>query len=239
MKLAWSLGIAGAILFHGGILLFGGLIFPAAKPAEPKTQVVELLSEIEADPKQEKPEELEPEEPQEIKTEEELPPDPIELTRNIELTSDDSAPALDAASLSAIEAALNSNGVGGSGDFADSLSFASGGRIGGTGKAGDADSPLESAFNLDEIDQKPRVVFQAAPLYPSEVRSKKLDGVVTLIFIVDAAGKVTSPRVEKSSHPAFEKPALEALRQWKFEPAIRGGQRVSCKMRIPIRFQPS
>ena len=33
-----------------------------------------------------------------------------------------------------------------------------------------------------------------------------------------------------------ERPALEAVRQWKFEPAVRGGEKVASKMRIPIRF---
>jgi len=63
--------------------------------------------------------------------------------------------------------------------------------------------------------------------------------VVTVTFVVDPAGKVANPKVEKASHPSFERPALDAVRQWKFEPAVKAGQRVGCKMRIPIRFQPS
>jgi protein TonB len=55
---------------------------------------------------------------------------------------------------------------------------------------------------------------------------------------VDETGRVVNPRVEKASYPEFEKPALEAVRQWKFEPAIKGGKRVSCRMRVPFRFQP-
>jgi protein TonB len=57
--------------------------------------------------------------------------------------------------------------------------------------------------------------------------------------VVDAQGRVQSPRVEKSSDSAFEKPALEAVRQWKFEPAMRNGQKVPTKLRIPIRFSQS
>ncbi len=238
MKFAWGLGIAGAVLCHVFVLLFGGLLFPKAVKSSATIQEVELLSDLEADPKKAEPEEQSPEEPQEVEVDTEQPPDPIELTSSLDLAPEDSAPALEAASLSAIEAALNQTG-GGGGDFADSLSFASGGRIGGTGKAGESDEKLESAFSMAEIDQKPRAVFQAAPIYPSEVRSKKLDGVVTVIFVVDASGKVVNPRVEKSSHPAFEKPAMDAIKQWKFEPAIKAGQRVACKMRVPIRFQPS
>jgi protein TonB len=77
-----------------------------------------------------------------------------------------------------------------------------------------------------------------AGTFPQEMRSKSVEGVVTLIFIVDETGRVVNPRVEKASHPAFEAPALEALRQWKFEPAVKSGKRVSCRMRVPMRFQP-
>jgi TonB family protein len=177
------------------------------------------------------------EETEELQTEAEEVPDAAEILRSLELSSLQPEPELEAASLGAIADALN--GIAGGGEFDDALSFASGGRIGGTGKAVALDEGLEGAFSMTEIDQKPRAVFQAAPLFPAEMRGKKVEGVVTLIFIVDAAGKVSNPKVEKSTHKAFEKPALSAIRQWKFEPAVRGGQRVPCPMRIDIRFQPN
>jgi protein TonB len=216
------------------------LIFNNDKEKKATVQSVELLSDTEAtkDKEKEKPKpEEDAEKKEDLETETEQAPDVAEVMRNLEISAAAEAPALEAASLSAIEAALS--GQGGGGDFADTLSFASGGRIGGTGKPGSLDEKLENAFNLAEIDQKPRAVFQSPPSYPSEMRGKKVEGVVTLIFLVDASGKVTNPRIEKSTHPAFERPALDAVRQWKFEPAIKGGRRVGCKMRVPIRFQQS
>jgi protein TonB len=50
---------------------------------------------------------------------------------------------------------------------------------------------------------------------------------------------VRNPQVEKSTNPAFERPALDAVRQWKFEPGTRNGQRVEFKMRQPITFRAS
>jgi protein TonB len=199
---------------------------------------VELLAEqaLEEKKEEEKEEEPDTEREEDLETEEEEVPDAAEVIRSLEFTPT-SEPALDAASLSAIELALS--GQLGSGDFASSVDFSSGGRIGGIGKAGAVDQELESAFSLAEIDQKPRAIYQAAPLYPADMRSKKLEGVVTVIFVVEPSGKVSSPRVEKSTHPAFERPALDAVKQWKFEPGLKGGQRVGCKMRVPIRFQPS
>lgn len=235
MKIAWLLGIACAVVLHAGFLLFGGLIFASDKQNRGSTQEVELLGpeDVKED---EKPEDV-PEDADKLEQDKEQPPDASKILQELDQPASSDAPALDALSLGAIEALLN--GGGGGGDFAQALDLASGGHIGGTGKAGALEQQIEGAFSLSEIDQKPRAVFQAQPLYPSEMRGRKVDGSVSVLFIVDASGKVASPQVEKSSHPAFDKPALEAVKQWKFEPAIKGGQRVGCKMRVMLRFQPS
>ena len=234
MKLALVLGILAAATLHGGVLLFGGLIFPKAKTKE-QIQEVELVEELEApEPEQEEEKPVE-ENVEEVATEEEEPPPEVEdVLPSTDVASTDDAPALEAASLSAIEAALS--GLGGGGDFAEALSFGSGGIIGGTGVVGAGQQDFEEAFSLDQIDQKPVASYQESPLYPQSMRGKKLEGLVTIEFVVDATGKVVNPRVTESTHTAFEEPALKAIRRWKFEPAFRGGQRVPAKMRVPIRF---
>jgi len=42
--------------------------------------------------------------------------------------------------------------------------------------------------------------------------------------------------VQSSPDPVFERPALTAVKQWKFEPGKRGGQAVRFRMRVPITF---
>lgn len=237
MKLAAVLGIGAALLLHAAFLLFGGLLLPEARADLGTTREVELVGDVEQEKPQEKPQEPEEVEPEELKPPEELPPDAEEIASPELSTPNDDGPALEAASLAAISAALEGGG-GGAGEFAESLSFSSGGRIGNTGRELGAD-PIENAFSLADIDQKPRAILQTQALYPASLRSKKLEGVVTVIFVVDAAGKVIQPRIEKSAHPAFEGPAMDAVKQWKFEAAVKGGQRVPCKMRVQIRFKPS
>ncbi len=237
MSVGTIVAIIGAILFHVFVLLFGGLVFPTGKPEDTNVQDVDLLG---AEDPTTKEEEKQPEpqpDPEELEAETEEAPDAAEMLKALETPSSIDAPALEAASLSAIEQALN--GATAMGDFGESLSFASGGRIGGTGTGSAMDKQLEGAFSLAEIDQKPRIMFSAQPRAPAELRGKKIVGTVTVIFVVDATGKVTNARVEESNHPAFEKPALDAIRQWKFEPALRGGARVNCNMRQPFRFPPS
>jgi periplasmic protein TonB len=235
MRLGLFIGFLFAAILHVGFFTFGGALFGGATTtAQHNLSDVELISAEEEKEESKKPDEPEPED---LENETEEPPDAAEIMKNLETASVD-PPALDAASLGAIEAALA--GLAGSGgDFAQAMDLSSGGRIGGTGKAGSLQDQLETAFSLSEIDQKPRAIYQTSPMYPSEMRGKKIEGVVTVLFVVDASGKVTNLRVEKSSAVTFEKPAMEAVRRWKFEPAIKGGQRVACKMRVPIRFQPN
>src|SRR5262245_56657163 len=126
---------------------------------------------------------------------------------------------------------------GDAGFFQESVDFASGGRIGGTGRAGDADDGGEGgAFSIAELDQKPRAILQTAPQYTYELRQKKIEGTVSVLFIVDETGRVVNPRIETSPNPGFERAVLEAVRQWKFEAAVRGGKKVAARMRVPLRF---
>jgi periplasmic protein TonB len=233
--LAAVLGIAFAGMLHLAFLLFGGLLFGSHKQDHGTLQVVELVSEDDAKEDEEEPEEATSEATDELEAETEEAPDAAEVIRNLEQPAAALAPALEAASLSAIEAALSGQG-GGGGDFAEALSFQSGGRIGGMGKASTLEEKFDTAFSLSEMDQKPRAIFQATPVYPAAMRGKDVEGVVSVIFVVDPAGKVASPRIEKSSHTAFSEPALDAVKQWKFEPGVKAGQRAACRMRVSIRF---
>ncbi|MFO1012044.1 MAG: energy transducer TonB [Planctomycetota bacterium] len=237
MKFGWLLGIGAAVFVHLVVIAFGGIFFLEDENPRGSVQAVDLLADAEDVKKDSKKEEPPETPPEELETHDETPPDSAEVLKSLDAAPINDAPALEAASLSAIEAALS--GQSGGGDFAEAIGFASGGRIGGTGVAGGPGGELEEAFSLAELDQKPRAITQVSPTFPAEMRGKKIEGVVSVIFVVDASGKVENPRVEKSSHAAFESPALAAVRKWKFEPGLRAGQRVASKMRVSIRFPAS
>ncbi len=153
------------------------------------------------------------EEPEEPEPEEEPPPPPAV-----------DAPPLD---LSQLELALNpGDGAFGGGDFTINLS----------GMTGNSDE-MDAIFSLSDLDQKPRVVYQPAPIYPPELARKSLQGTVYILFVVDQNGRTRDLKVQKSSHPVFNNPALKAVKQWKFEPGKRKGKPVQFRMRVPITFQ--
>jgi protein TonB len=230
------LGFFLALALHAGFILYGGAILPEAKEDFATLKEVELIAEDEApeDKKEDDPEQKDAE-AEELEAETDEAPDASEIIKSLELMPS-AAPALDDASLAAIQAAL-SNQLGDGMTLSDAVDFSSSGRLSGKGKPGQLRDDLADAFSLTDIDQKPRATFQPEGRYPSEMRGKKIEGQVTVIFVVDSSGKVVDPRVEKSNHVAFEKPALDAVRQWKFEPGLKAGQRVSCRMKVPIRFR--
>jgi outer membrane biosynthesis protein TonB len=142
-------------------------------------------------------------------------------------------PALEAASLGAIEAALN--GEGGGGDFAQAFDFASGGRIGGTGKARRAtrSSTRPSAWprstrSRARSSRPRRSIPPRCAARSSRASSRVLSSSTPRQGREPARREVLAHRLRA--------PALDAIKRWKFEPGLRAGQRVPSKMRISIRF---
>lgn len=236
------LGILAALAVHAVILLFGGIFFLGHGETQAAPKKVIDIEAIEADKKEEE----KPPEPEkvveEVAEQPEAPPDMSEVVKLQEqVAAANAAPALEALSLSALESALAGEGSGVGGEFALGGSLASGGRIGGTGAPGGGDGeggPSDAVFSMADLDQGARPIYQPSPTYPFEMNQRKQVGSVSVVFIVDESGRVVDPRIEQASDPAFERPALEAVKQWKFEPAQRGGKKVRTKLRYPIRFDP-
>jgi protein TonB len=50
-------------------------------------------------------------------------------------------------------------------------------------------------------------------------------------------GRVGDIQIELSAgHPDLDSAAVEAVKQWRFEPARRGGQAVVVWLRMPVKF---
>lgn len=130
--------------------------------------------------------------------------------------------------LAQLELALNpgSFGDGLVGDFAVKLTTVAGGGAG---------AESEDLFSLADLDQKPRAVHTVDPTLDAAAR-RRAPGTVTILFLVNQDGRVENPIVQAATDPVFEKPALAAIRQWKFEPGRRNGKPVRFRMKIPITF---
>jgi protein TonB len=88
----------------------------------------------------------------------------------------------------------------------------------------------------ETTSEPPVPVRTVKPDYPDELRRDGLSGVVFVRCQIDAQGNVTEAEVERSTNPAFEQPALTALKRWKFKPAKQDGVPVGIKVSIPVKF---
>lgn len=82
----------------------------------------------------------------------------------------------------------------------------------------------------------PRVTYQSRPVYPMALRRSGMRGAVVVDFVVDPEGEVRDAFVIKSLNPAFDEPALDAVREWKFEPGTHNGTPTFTHMEVPIYF---
>ena len=95
----------------------------------------------------------------------------------------------------------------------------------------------EMIYELEDLTRPPRPIARPAPTYPPELRRAGISGTVVLKFSVRADGTTSNISVERSDNPAFEEPAIRAVRKWRFEPGEKDGKAVSCWVRQPIPFK--
>jgi len=87
-----------------------------------------------------------------------------------------------------------------------------------------------------EVHIPPKALEQVPPVYPEKLIKTGNVGKVVIKFVVDESGRVRNPEVVTATHPAFERPAIAALIQWKFAPGTIGGRPVQTRMQLPISF---
>jgi protein TonB len=83
----------------------------------------------------------------------------------------------------------------------------------------------------------PKLIYRPEPEYSEEARKAKYQGVVVIDCTVGPDGRVREMRVSKSLGMGLDEKAMEALKQWKFEPARKDGQPVAVLVSIEVNFR--
>ncbi len=88
-------------------------------------------------------------------------------------------------------------------------------------------------------DRAPVPVSRPAPRYPPEALRRNIGGVVQVRVTVGPDGGVERMELAKGSGNRYlDRAAMETLRRWRFQPAIRDGVPVSADLIVPIEFNP-
>jgi protein TonB len=133
-------------------------------------------------------------------------------------------------------AVIPSNGTGsGAG-----IGSGSGGGVGsGTGAGvgpGSGGGMGGGAFRMGQGATQPRVIYGPDPEFSEEARKAKYQGVCVLGVIVDENGLPTNIRVITSLGMGLDEKAIEAVKTWRFAPAMKDGHPVPYPISLEVDF---
>ncbi len=83
----------------------------------------------------------------------------------------------------------------------------------------------------------PKLIYQVEPEFSEEARKAKFSGDVQVYLVVDTEGRPTRIRVARGVGMGLDEKAVEAVRQYKFKPAMQNGKPVPVDLYIDVNFQ--
>ena len=130
-----------------------------------------------------------------------------------------------------------SNGPG----FASGIGSGSGGGIGsgrgpgvGPGSGGGIGGGV---YRVGGGVSAPRAIYAPDPEYSEEARKAKYQGTVVLWTVIGPDGRTHDIRVSRSLGMGLDQKAIEAVRKWRFEPAMKDGHPVAVQVNVEVNFR--
>jgi periplasmic protein TonB len=92
------------------------------------------------------------------------------------------------------------------------------------------------AYSVGGGVSDPRPIFTRQPEYSDDGRKARIQGTVELLIIVRPDGGVQFDSVRKSLGYGLDEKAIDAVRQWKFQPGRKDGQPVPVYVSVLVNF---
>jgi TonB family protein len=106
------------------------------------------------------------------------------------------------------------------------------------GLVGDGKQPSAPATPLavgGDVKQA-KLIFSVSPVYPTLAKNQHVSGSVMVDALIDASGRVTTMKVV-SGPTLLQQAAMDALKQWKYQPASLDGKPVAMHLTVTIQFR--
>lgn len=105
------------------------------------------------------------------------------------------------------------------------------------GAAGLVTAAPEQVHKVGGDTRAPRLIHKVEPDYTERTREARINGTVKLAVRIDSRGRIAAANVTESLHPDLDAKAVEAVKQWTFEPATHKGQPVAVDAAIHVNFR--
>ena len=139
--------------------------------------------------------------------------------------------------LSHMPASVPSNGTGSGGG----IGSGSGGGVGsGSGPGfgpGHGGGTGGGAFRVGGGVSAPKAIYSPDPEYSEEARKAKFQGTCVLWLVVGPDGRPRDIRVQRTLGLGLDEKAIEAVKTWRFDPAMKDGKPVAVQINVEVSFR--
>ena len=100
-------------------------------------------------------------------------------------------------------------------------------------------APAAKVMPARSRDRAPTLIAgsQVIPKYPAAALRSGEAGTVLVAATIDASGVPVDVSIDdRSGNRELDRSALQAVRQWRFQPALRDGKPVTATIRVPVEF---
>lgn len=104
-------------------------------------------------------------------------------------------------------------------------------------KAGVPEDVEEGVLKIGDGVEVPKLIKKVEPVYPVEARKAFVQGVVVLEVTIDIEGNVEKVEVWRSESSLLNQAAIDAVKQWKYEPKMSKGKPVRLAFNVTLTFR--
>jgi TonB family protein len=112
----------------------------------------------------------------------------------------------------------------------------------GNGSASAQQSAYPAAHGVYKVGgdvSAPVLIHSVEPQYPDKADETTATGTVQVTIWVDSNGNPTHVRVTRGLGMGLDEKAIEAVRQYRYKPAMKDGKPVMVELNVEVKFQRS
>jgi TonB family protein len=95
----------------------------------------------------------------------------------------------------------------------------------------------DGVFRVGKGVTAPKAIYAPDPQYSDKARKAKYQGICVVSLIVGADGAPRDVKVVQAIGRGLDAKAVDAVQQWKFEPAMKDGQPVAVAINVEVTFR--
>jgi protein TonB len=97
-------------------------------------------------------------------------------------------------------------------------------------------SSSETVYEVGPTITSPKLVHYVEPAFSANSKEAFVEGTVKISTVVTLEGKASDSRVVSGLNAEEDRTALEALKQWRFQPGTKDGKPVKVRVTVEVDF---